>query len=154
MGTAFREFLHEPVRLHNKLTRLEIQIAELESLCSKQTVNYEAVGGFSGGDAKDGALAALADLKIEWANCRRERVRAATALLKFLEQVKAADKVNGHRDATLLRQRHLYELPWNRVYENLEAMGYKCCGLRTVTNWHRRALERAERVWEAECGSE
>jgi hypothetical protein len=36
------------------------------------------------------------------------------------------------------------------VHANLEAMGYKCCGLRTVNNWHRRALERAEEVWEAE----
>lgn len=151
MGTAFREFLHEPARLHDKLTRLEIQIAELESRCSRQTVNYEATGGFSGGgDAKDGALAALADLKIRWAECRRERVWAATALIKFLNRVKTADVINGHRDATLLLQRHLYELPWSQVHANLEAMGYKCCGLRTVTNWHRRALERAEKVWEAE----
>ena len=62
MTDAFREYLYRPADLAKELRDAEEQAHQLWAVCTKMTTSFGNIGGGSGGDAKDGALAAYAEL--------------------------------------------------------------------------------------------
>lgn len=143
MNTAFREYLNRPRMLTARLNDAVTQFHELWAAATKQTTNFDAVGGHGGGggDAKDGILAVVADFRNAQNRYREELEDAKREIRGFLKTLDA-------RDALLLELRYIRMLDWDGVHKKLSDNGYPCRALRTVLNWHSEALNRGESIWE------
>lgn len=152
MTEAFREYLHRLRKLTEKLEESEAALEELWAVCTKVTAGFDRVGSSGGGgDAKDGSLAAYADLTGKREADERMRRETEHELAAFLDAVEGAAGEHGKRDALILRERYLRCRGWQRVMDELIGKGYSCKSLRTVFKWHLGAVERAEKIWEETC---
>lgn len=149
MTAAFREYLNRPRDLLAALLRAREQASDLWAACTKMTTSYDGVGGHGGGggDSKDGALAAYADLTTP-EDYKRELDLARAELGWFLKSLAEADPKHGFRDAALLEERYLKFRGWEATMFELNRRGFTCGHLQTAYYWHRGALSRAERFWE------
>lgn len=151
MTDAFREYLYRPRFLASRLRDIDAERLTLWSVCTKMSATFGKIGGFggSGGDAKDGDKAALADLNATYDACRGELRNAILEMCAFSDAV-AQDTQNPYakRDATILKLRYAYRLEWDAVGRELWKRGFPYQDLRTVYKWHSSALPRIEKSWE------
>lgn len=151
MTDAFLEYLHRPRGLAARLIDADESVQQMWAVCTKMSTSFGQVGGGSsgGGDAKDGPLAAYAQLASDIEERRRELEETENEMRDFLHRAKESDREHGTRDELILRKRYVERQEWNAVMSALLAAGYRCTCLRTVFNWHRSAVERTRMIWEA-----
>ena len=151
MTEAFREYLHRPRLLASQARNLEAERLTLWSTCTKMSATFGKIGGFggSGGDAKDGDKAALADLNATYYACCDELRDAVVEMLTFSDAVaQDTENPNAKRDAAILRLRYARRLGWEAVGHELDRRGFQHQDIRTVYKWHSSALPRIEKFWE------
>ena len=148
MTDAFREYLYRPADLAKELRDAEEQAHQLWAVCTKMTTSFGNVGGGSGGDAKDGALAAYAELAKGIEKRRAELEETENEMREFLISMYLDDSVYGTRDELILRMKYLEHAKWDAIYRALRRRGFWCGHMNTAYNWHRQALARAEKYWE------
>jgi hypothetical protein len=148
--SAFLDYLHRPQKLAARLVDADEDVQRMWAVCTKMSTSFGDVGGGgSGGDAKDGPLAAYAQLAKDIEDRRRELEETENEMLDFLSFVEAFGEEYGKRDAEILRYRYVLRRDWDFIHEEMLRRGFRCKSLRTVFNWHKGAVQRAEKLWEA-----
>lgn len=149
MTSALLDYLHRPRELAARLIDAGEQVQQMWAVCTKMSTSFDHVGGGgSGGDAKDGPLAAYAQLAKDIEDRRRELEETENEMRQFLRRMKAANGEHGARDELILTKRYVEREEWSAIMQTLLKRGYQCTSLRTVFNWHRSALSRAEAFWQ------
>ena len=149
MTDAFREYLHRPEQLAEKLKQTEEQLQEIWAVCTKMSTSFDRVGSSGGGgDAKDGPLATYAQLARDLEQRREELNETENEMLNFFDAVLAKNPEYGVRDVLILRKRYIERTDWKNIQCALKRRGFQCGHLQTAYYWHKGALARAEKIWE------
>lgn len=147
--TEFRQFLMQPRRLAAELSRIHAKLEDQTFTSQGMVASYSGMGGFGGsGDAKDGALAAVADLVEVEKRCWNELSQAESDLEYFLDCMKQDARIAyPRRDVLILWYRYLLRLDWTETRNCMAAKGYKSKTERTIYNWHKTALLDGAALW-------
>ena len=150
MYRSFDEFLHDLQQTRANHRRLQQRIHEAASACCNVTTNFDRVGhGGGGGDARDGPIAALADLldeqKRSWKELQLELYRIEWLAVML-------DRRGFYREAVILRWRYGRDDPWCDVETALRNNDFDPGSARTLYRWHRIALDEARKLWEEQHG--
>ena len=147
MDLELKKYLNQALTAADEVTRLGVQVKEMESVCCKMTAKYDKVGGGgSHSGSGDSKTAALADLRSKYTDAKQALIDAEAELTRFF-------KTLDERDGLVLRYRYVLRLEWPQILDVMNRRGYDCA-IRTLFRWHDIALQNAEEVWHHKGGAQ
>lgn len=145
MESRALDILQAPAALRRELESLKERLSTYASI--QMTVRYGAKTAQTGrrGGIDDWMVECLA-LSEEAEKCERALISAQDEAEHLLQAVRDQPVRIAHRSAVLLRLRYCTGLDWPEIREALMTQGYAAGCIKTVYNWHRSALELANRA--------